>query len=136
MLKKLNQKGFSHHILIPLVVLLMVGAIGTYTLGKSNAAVLKEKETKVCGYLGAQPTLTRGSKSPCVITAQRAFNRWKTEKRPMEKGILVDGKYGPATQKAIMIFQKANGLKVDGKVGKKTWTKLTPYIDSQERIKV
>ena len=59
MLKKLNQKGFSHHILIPLVVLLMVGAIGTYTLGKSNAAVLKEKETKVCGYLGAQPTLTR-----------------------------------------------------------------------------
>lgn len=136
MLKKLNQKGFSHHILIPLVVLLMVGAIGTYTLGKSNAAVLKEKETKVCGYPGAQPTLTRGSKSPCVITAQRAFNRWKTEKRPMEKGILVDGKYGPATQKAIMIFQKANGLKVDGKVGKKTWTKLTPYIDSQESIKV
>lgn len=54
----------------------------------------------------------------------------------MEKGILVDGKYGPATQKAIMIFQKANGLKVDGKVGKKTWTKLTPYIDSQESIKV
>ena len=134
MLKKLNQKGFSHHILIPLVVLLMVGAIGTYTLGKSNAAV--QKEIMVCGYPGAQPTLTRGSKSPCVITAQRAFNRWKTEKRPMEKGILVDGKYGPATQKAIMIFQKANGLKVDGKVGKKTWTKLTPYIDSQESIKV
>ena len=134
MLKKLNQKGFSHHILIPLVVLLMVGAIGTYTLGKSNAAV--QKEIMVCGSPGAQPTLTRGSKSPCVKTAQRAFNRWKTEKRPMEKRILVDGKYGPATQKAIMIFQKANGLKVDGKVGKKTWTKLTPYIDSQESIKV
>ncbi|MFZ2513455.1 MAG: peptidoglycan-binding domain-containing protein [Candidatus Saccharimonadales bacterium] len=136
MLKKLNQKGFSHHILVPLVVLLVVGSIGAYTLGKSNAAVLKEKETKVCGYPGAQPTLTRGSKSPCVKTAQRAFNRWKTEKRPMEKGILVDGTYGSATQAAIKKFQKANGLKVDGKVGKMTWIKLTPYIDSQERIKV
>ena len=54
----------------------------------------------------------------------------------MEKGILVDGTYGSATQAAIKKFQKANGLKVDGKVGKMTWIKLTPYIDSQERIKV
>ena len=36
----------------------------------------------------------------------------------------VDGDFGPATQEAVKAFQKANGLKVDGKAGTKTLEKL------------
>ena len=40
----------------------------------------------------------------------------------------IDGKIGPKTKKAILEFQKANGLKVDGIVGKKTSAKLKEYL--------
>lgn len=36
----------------------------------------------------------------------------------------VDGKIGPKTKKAIIEFQKAKGLKADGRVGPKTWAEL------------
>ncbi len=35
-------------------------------------------------------------------------------------GITVDGKYGPATKKAVADYQKKNGLKVDGDAGPET----------------
>ena len=38
--------------------------------------------------------------------------------------IAVDGKFGPATTKAVKAFQKAIGLTVDGIVGAKTWAAL------------
>ena len=37
----------------------------------------------------------------------------------------VDGKFGKNTLKAVKAFQKANGLKVDGRVGDLTKAKLT-----------
>lgn len=40
----------------------------------------------------------------------------------------VDGKSGPKTKKAIEEFQKANGLKADGKVGPKTWNLLSTHL--------
>ena len=39
----------------------------------------------------------------------------------------VDGKYGPATENAVKMFQDEHGLIVDGKVGIKTWTMLEKY---------
>lgn len=35
-------------------------------------------------------------------------------------GLIVDGDYGPVTERAVKEFQKANGLKVDGKAGQVT----------------
>ena len=40
----------------------------------------------------------------------------------------IDGKMGPKTKKAIVEFQKAKGLKADGKVGSKTWSELEKYL--------
>ncbi|MBO5836485.1 MAG: peptidoglycan-binding protein [Oscillospiraceae bacterium] len=46
----------------------------------------------------------------------------------------VDGHYGPKTQAAVRKFQKANGLTVDGILGKNTWAALTtkaePYKET------
>jgi peptidoglycan hydrolase-like protein with peptidoglycan-binding domain len=41
----------------------------------------------------------------------------------------IDGKIGPKSKKAIEDFQSANGLKVDGKVGAKTWEALGKYLN-------
>jgi peptidoglycan hydrolase-like protein with peptidoglycan-binding domain len=41
----------------------------------------------------------------------------------------IDGKIGPKSKKAIEDFQSANGLKVDGKVGAKTWEALAKYLN-------
>lgn len=43
----------------------------------------------------------------------------------------IDGKAGPKTKKAIEEFQKANGLKADGKVGAKTWNLLSKHLSVQ-----
>jgi len=40
----------------------------------------------------------------------------------------IDGIPGPATRKAVEAFQSEKGLKVDGKVGSKTWQKLEEYL--------
>lgn len=40
----------------------------------------------------------------------------------------VDGKIGAKTKSAIAEFQRANGLKDDGIVGKKTWAELEKYL--------
>ena len=41
----------------------------------------------------------------------------------------VDGKMGNQTRTAIKEFQRVNGLKDDGVVGKQTWAKLQAYAD-------
>ena len=43
----------------------------------------------------------------------------------------IDGKIGPKTKNAIEEFQKANGLKADGKVGTKTWAALSRHLNPQ-----
>ena len=40
----------------------------------------------------------------------------------------IDGKIGPKAKEAIIKFQKANGLKTDGIVGKRTSAELNEYL--------
>ncbi len=44
--------------------------------------------------------------------------------------IVVDGSFGPATEKAVKDFQKANGLDSDGIAGPATMAKLNPVIQT------
>ncbi|MFA4842248.1 MAG: peptidoglycan-binding domain-containing protein [Candidatus Omnitrophota bacterium] len=48
----------------------------------------------------------------------------------------IDGKVGPMTRRATEEFQKANNLKVDGKVGTQTWGLLSPYLNPPADTKV
>ena len=41
----------------------------------------------------------------------------------------IDGRLGPVSKKAIMEFQKANGLAADGRVGPKTWAVLEKFLN-------
>lgn len=43
----------------------------------------------------------------------------------------VDGKVGAKTKKAISAFQKDNGLKADGLVGRQTWAALKSYLNKE-----
>ncbi len=44
----------------------------------------------------------------------------------------IDGKIGPGSKKAIEAFQQSKGLKVDGKVGSKTWAALEQYLNGSK----
>lgn len=59
------------------------------------------------------PQLQRGSKGKAVKVLQVILG-----------GLDVDGSFGPATQAAVIAFQKAHGLEPDGIVGPKTWKAL------------
>ena len=59
------------------------------------------------------PQLQRGSKGTAVKILQLILG-----------GLEVDGSFGPATQTAVIAFQKAHGLEPDGIVGPKTWKAL------------
>lgn len=47
----------------------------------------------------------------------------------------IDGKLGPLSRKAVETFQSSRGLKMDGKVGPKTWTALEPYLKIGDEAK-
>ena len=65
-----------------------------------------------------QPTVRRGDTGDVVRRAQRGV------RRTPDLGLVVDGIFGPATEKAIKQLQKAAGLAVDGIVGPATWQAL------------
>lgn len=63
-------------------------------------------------------TIPYGEQSDSVRKMQKAL---KSKKHYTGS---VDGKFGPATKKAVMKFQRSIGLKADGKPGNKTLTAL------------
>ncbi|MCA6575050.1 MAG: peptidoglycan-binding protein [Pseudanabaena sp. M57BS1SP1A06MG] len=64
------------------------------------------------------PTLSLGSQGQSVAQAQQLL---KTKGYYQGR---IDGDFGAGTRDAIIAFQRANGLTVDGKVGVQTWQKL------------
>ncbi len=72
------------------------------------------------------PTLRTGSRGAAVIELQRRLNAWiATNAAPGQSRLSEDGAFGPLTRAAVLTFQRANGLTVDGIVGRRTWERLT-----------
>ncbi len=72
------------------------------------------------GGLPSRPTLREGDEGPSVALLQRALAA-----KGSSPGA-IDGDFGPKTVAAVRAFQAAQGLGVDGVVGKNTWKALEP----------
>ncbi len=96
----LTSRGYS----FATVSGLIAGSSGTYSGGSTSGST-------------SQPILRLGSSGSSVRTLQQAL---------VNKGysLSVDGVFGPATQSAVMSFQRSVGITVDGIVGPATWSKL------------
>lgn len=71
----------------------------------------------------AEPTLRRGDKGTEVSILQKNLNAVKQSGKDGKK-LTVDGDFGPNTEYAVRLFQKAKGLSADGIYGPKTYAAL------------
>lgn len=72
-----------------------------------------------------RPVLRRGSRGPAVRELQFRLNAWiaKTPGTGLS-WLIVDGIFGPRTQRAVQAFQRSRRIRVDGIVGTQTWGQL------------
>jgi N-acetyl-anhydromuramyl-L-alanine amidase AmpD len=64
------------------------------------------------------PMLARGAEGSTVKILQEEL------KKVGLYTLSIDGDFGPATDRAVRAFQQARGLLIDGKVGPATWTEI------------
>ncbi len=70
----------------------------------------------------AYPLLKRSDRLPTVAVVQTLLNAAE----PQGEDLVVDGLFGPLTQKRLVKFQRdhSSGLKADGKIGPQSWAAL------------
>ncbi|MFH1399002.1 MAG: peptidoglycan-binding domain-containing protein [Candidatus Woesearchaeota archaeon] len=73
-------------------------------------------------------TVRSGSQGDCVAFLQSALNIIMSTK------LVEDGQFGPLTQNAVAVYQRAKGLTVDAIVGDNTWNAI--YNDLAKGTKV
>lgn len=93
------------------------GVVGPQTWGALQGASGPAPAAPVAS-VGPQPQVSIGSRGPAVSTLQRQLAA-----AGFDPGG-VDGDFGPMTRSAVLRFQAANGLDVDGVVGPQTWGAL------------
>lgn len=95
------------------------GVVGPQTWGALNGAAPAAAVVPVASPLsGPLPTLSQGARGAAVATLQQAL-----ASNGFDAGG-VDGDFGPTTHSAVIRFQQAHGLSVDGVVGPQTWGAL------------
>lgn len=110
--KKRNTRGFSHHFLLPVIVVIAVAGIGGYVMLQSSSAATTTKScTSVTfGRYKNNPVYSKYKHyKPCVQAIQKKV------------GAKADGIYGDYTQSRVKAWQKSHKLTADGVVGSKTW---------------
>lgn len=90
------------------------GVVGPQTWGALQGAAAPAPAASG----GPQPQVSLGSRGPAVSTLQRQLAA-----AGFDPGG-VDGDFGPMTRGAVLRFQAAHGLEVDGVVGAQTWGAL------------
>lgn len=83
-----------------------------------DGIVGKNTWDKLLNSTNEYPTIKKGSKNNYVTIAQNRLNELGYEAGS------ADGIFGTNTENAVKAFQSANGLSVDGIIGKNTWAKL------------
>jgi hypothetical protein len=83
-----------------------------WTTGKLASAPVKPPAV-------AEPVIRQGTSGAAVKLAQQRLNIWHASPQ-----LTADGRFGPATQRAAVAFQRGHGLTADGVVGPKTWAAL------------
>jgi len=101
-----------------LCIQLLISSISTQSLGGPIGVFGQE----VCDPNSA--TLSRDSSGPVVQALQTILMQLQIDPGS------IDGIFGNTTENAVMLFQQANGLDVDGVVGPNTWSKLCEAVTS------
>src|SRR4051812_24985007 len=114
-MKRLDTKGFSHHIVLVVFVLVFAVA-GVGYLVASHAASSK---VKLHSYRCTSKIWSRGSHGNCVELIQIALHNERGVPSPP-----IDKKYRASTVKAVRKEQAKHHLVVDGIVGPHTWRVL------------
>lgn len=110
-MKKLNQKGLSHHLLLAVVaVVAVIGAAGYFVWQKqSNKGIDAKAGTCINTY-------KKGSSGNCVGYIQKFLNQLNNA------GLTVNNTFDTSTVNAVKAYQSKYKLTVDGVVGKaQTW---------------
>ncbi|MBF0216667.1 MAG: peptidoglycan-binding protein [Candidatus Omnitrophica bacterium] len=101
-------------------------------MAEKEKRIQELETTKGAGYsdysAGSEETRTRSYGSGSSQAPQTAKNIQKALKNAGFYSGEIDGKIGKGTRKAVREFQGSEGLKVDGIVGKKTWSRLQSYL--------
>ncbi|MCA9348892.1 peptidoglycan-binding protein [Candidatus Saccharibacteria bacterium] len=116
----MNKQGFIHHIGLLIISVLVVVFVG--------GAAYKIRQTSIQANAAGcvDYSYRKGSKSNCVIYAQRLLN-WHLSKES-RNALVEDGYFGNQTLSKVLTFQKSRGLTADGVIGpKQTWPALCQY---------
>jgi hypothetical protein len=72
-----------------------------------------------------RPVLRRGDVGPDVLELKRRVRAWFTAKHPVAMPeFKLNTSYGPALVTAVEVFQRLNGLDIDGVAGEQVWGAL------------
>ena len=92
-----------------------------------SAALPAEPSNPLPAPLASTPAETKSVPVPRLKPSKKEIQQ-ALKNAGLYQGAL-DGKLGLKTREAIKEFQRVNGLKADGVVGRQTWDKLFPYLE-------
>lgn len=124
-IKGLNVRGASHHLLLPIIAVLIVAGIGGFIMQRNSSALVKPCSERV---------FRQGSSSVCTKYVLTIIKR--SGKSATAKTLTPGSNFGPKTKKAVQEYQRKSGLTADGVIGPKTWGKLCTAATTAEKTKI
>ena len=105
---------------------MIVAMTAGVTAGAAAAATMSPAVRSAPDAVQTWPIVSRGAAGERVVTIQYLLG---------QRGyrLAVDGQFGPATQAAVMSFQRRNKIVVSGVVGNITWPKLVVTLKLHSR---